>query len=103
MAAKARVGMLRYAKLACKPHFRPASMAKNIQFKTTSRKNIVERYLLTFDTSEDYDEAIKLCKERGFICFRNGGPHRLLGRPVRVSREDRAIEVDAAVDLGLSL
>lgn len=78
-------------------------MAKSIQFKATSRDNNVERYLLTFNTPQDYEDALNICKERGYLRFRNGKEKYLIGRPIRVSRDDRAIEVDAAEDLGLSL
>lgn len=59
----------------------------------------VRRYRLRFTKPDDYDAARKKCQEIGYLRFRNGGKHDLIGRPVRMSREMLVIEVDAAEDL----
>lgn len=59
----------------------------------------VRRYYLKFDSEEEFDKALTICKEKGSLRFTNGDPDKtLVGRLVRASRERRYIEVDAAID-----
>ncbi|MBF2754219.1 MAG: hypothetical protein ISN29_03045, partial [Gammaproteobacteria bacterium AqS3] len=59
----------------------------------------VKRYRLTFSSKADYRVAAKKCEDIGYLRFRPGGGHDLIGMPVRMSAERWIIEVDAAADL----
>lgn len=70
-----------------------------MEFKAARTDKPVRRYRLTFNSPEDFQEAMALCDEKGFIRFYNGGEKPLIGHPIRAIEEDRIIEVDAAEDI----
>lgn len=69
-----------------------------VKFKAIPVEEPVKRYRLEFSSAEDFQEACKRIADLGFVRFRNGTDHDLIGQPVRVSHEMRVIEVDAARD-----
>ncbi|MBF2735998.1 MAG: hypothetical protein ISN26_08065 [Betaproteobacteria bacterium AqS2] len=70
----------------------------SISFIPEGEARNVQRHRLRFKTKDDFNKAILMNKQKGYIVFHSGENRRLVGQIVLVFPEDFAVEVDAAAD-----